>query len=427
MADIIPSLPAGGAPSDDFSSDMALLNSGTELVPVSDSVPAESDAGDSEEIGDHAAELTSESEEDSETSESEPEQDDTTQQDRRVVTMHRRPTVQDIKAKYPDFFTDFPSMRHALFREKEYVSLFPTIDDAKEAATDSESFRHFRKLSMSGKVDDFAEFLKGIAEANGLTAMATNFLPALYKTNKDMYFQVTIPVLAAALRGTYKAGQAANNNDLTNSALWVAQQVLGDAKFATGERLPAAITTPEKSAEVDTERQQFYKERYDINRVEILKSAASKLRADIRKGLDPNGVFNEFTTNLLVEQILKETNDKLAIDTAHMGAMNSLWRRANDAGFVGNWKDRILSTYLSGARAVMPGIRTVTRNLALDERRSQVANREKAASKSADRRDITGSGQPPSRSNTKAPAAKEVNWRETSDLDFLNDKITMRK
>jgi hypothetical protein len=420
----------GGAPSDDFSADMAILN-------AEDTPPAGEPEGEPEveESGEPEEGEPEEVEEVEEPEEVEPEAEEVEKPveaktgDKKVVPLHRRPTPKEITEKYPNFFKEFPDMRHAMFREQEYSSLFPTVDDAKEASSNAESFKHFSQLAMSGKVEDFKEFLSGVAEAKGLEPMAANFLPALYNTNRDMYFKVTTPIVASMLRYAYKQGTAQNNNDLKNAALHIANAVLGDMNFATGDKMPEAII-PEKKVdpELDKERKTFYQERYNTNRSEIQGTASQRLRNDIRKGLDPNGVFNEFTTNLLVNKVVEELGVKLGANERHMRAMNSMWKHAYEAGFAGNWKDRILSAYLSAARAEMPAIRAAIRAEALKERQAQAGRREQDATKSANRKDVPGSSNATGqRSGGRSPSAKEIDWSKTSDRDFLNDKITLRK
>src|SRR5437660_282354 len=51
------------------------------------------------------------------------------------------PQFKEITKKYPNFFKDFPNLRHAFFREKEYSEIFSTVDEAKEAQEDIEGLR----------------------------------------------------------------------------------------------------------------------------------------------------------------------------------------------------------------------------------------------------------------------------------------------
>ena len=50
------------------------------------------------------------------------------EEDEPKVTYYDRPTVKQIKDKYPDFFKSFPQLRDMYFRESEFSKVFPTID-----------------------------------------------------------------------------------------------------------------------------------------------------------------------------------------------------------------------------------------------------------------------------------------------------------
>lgn len=379
-------------------------------------------------------------EEDEEESEEKPEEeeDESSKEEEEqtpVIQLRpHRPTVREINAKYPNFFKDFPDMRHMLFREGEYSSLFPTIDDAKEAANRSDDFNKFSDLVTSGKSEDFQEFLKGVAEVGNdtLTNMAANFLPALHAMNRDMYYRVTSPIAESVLRNAYRVGVQNGNENLKNAALQMALWAFGDMAFATGDKQSEPLKAEvKKDDKLEKEKQEFYQTKYNDLQTSVRSTADTRLRQEVRKGLDPNGVFNEFTTDLLVDKIMQQVGATLEHDDRHMKTMNSLWKNAHRAGFAGNWKDRILSTYLSGARAIMPAIRTAVRNSAMKDQQGRAGRRQQIAGRSADRRDIQGSGNVTGRGNreamNRAPAPRNIDWGKTSDMDILNDRVTYRK
>jgi hypothetical protein len=346
-----------------------------------------------------------------------------------IREVHPRPTVKDITTKYPNFFKEFPDMRHVLFREKEYTAIYPTVDDAKEAQSNSTDFTWFREMLQTGTPEKFDEFLSGVKQGGPqmLTNMATNFLPSLYKADRDMYFKVTTPVADSLLKNAYKAARQSGNENLANAALHIAQWALGDARYASGELKAEQPKTETKSDDFSKERDAFYMERYRENQVNIGNEARTRIKSEIKKGLDPNGVFNDFMTDTLVDKIWAEIGQELEKDPQHMGAMNSLWKHAKNAGFAGDWKNRILSAYLSGARAQMPAIRARIRNAALADKKAQVAVATTTAEKSLERKDVASNNNAPRQIGHKTPPAAEIDWGKTSDMDILNDKPTLRK
>jgi hypothetical protein len=320
-------------------------------------------------------------------------------------------------------------MKHVLFREGEYANLFPTVEDAKESAEKSESFDNFSTLITSGKTDDFTSFLKGVDEVQGLPSMASNFLPALFNVNKDMYYQVTGPIAEGLLRNAYKVATQGGNENLKNAAMHLAQWAFGDAAYATGEKQTPALKVeePKTDPKYETEKKEFYATKYKDTKTYVDGQASTRLSSEIRKGLDPNNAFTPFTQGLLVKQVIEEVSAILEGDENHMKQMNSMWRQAQKAGFAGNWKDRILSTYLSRARQLMPAIRTRVRTSAMAQERSSTEQTERIANKSGDRKEVQGSQNTSRNGAPTKISAGQVDWSKTSDLDFINDRVTYKK
>lgn len=391
--------------------------------PVKKEAPKSDDEDDEKPVDD-------EDEDDEKPKEDEDDEKAKPEEEEEQAPRQSRPTVPSIKARYPDFFKDFPDMRHVLFRESAYSQLFPTVDDAKEAHVKVEDFDNLSELFNSGRAEDFTEFLGGVAKTPQiLTSFAGNFLPALYKTNRDLYFQTTTPIGQALVRNAHARGVNEGNENLKNAALVLAKWAFGDFGYATGEKQDdPPQSTQAKDPRLEQEREEFYREKYNDTRNYIETNRLSKLKSEIKKGLDPNDVFNEFTTNLLVNQVLEEIGQELEKDTRHMATMNSLWKAARKAGFAGNWKDRILTTYLSRARAVMPAIRARNRAEALKDKQQQSSKVRDIAGKSGERKEVSGSGSSGSRGTGNKPLnPKQVDWSKTSDLDIINDRPTFRK
>jgi len=414
-----------GDDSDMIRADMALLEEGADDAPPKDDEPPETPEGveppvEPEEEEKKGGEEKGEEEEKEEKVEEDKEE--------KVVSFRHRPTVRDITTKFPEFFKTFPDMRHVLFREGEYANIFPTIDDAKEASQTVENYNHLSDLVSSGKREDFTEFLKGINEADSLSQMASNFLPSLHEVNSDLYYRVTQPILESILRNAYKTGLDGGNDNLKNAALHVARWALGDPAYATGEKKsePIKIDTP-KSSDLDRERAEFYTQKYNDAKGYVDSTASSRLYAEVKRGFDPNNILPQATVDLWTKHIVEEIDRSLVKDERHMKAINSMWKRAHAAGYAGDWKDRILSSYLSAARALMPAIRAKARATAFGSQRQLVEENERQARKSEGRKDVSGSANSQGVRGAKPINPKTIDWEKTSDLDILNDNVTYRK
>ena len=108
-------------------------------------------------------------------------------------------TAKKIQEKYPDFFKTFPDLRESFFVGKAFREVFPTVEDAKDAAQKAENFDFFDSLLTKG---DTSGFLGALEEADPkmLKNFSTSFLPALYTKSKDTYFDVTTPLYKSLIR-----------------------------------------------------------------------------------------------------------------------------------------------------------------------------------------------------------------------------------
>jgi len=336
-----------------------------------------------------------------------------------------RPSTKTITAKYPEFFKDFPSLRHAFFREQKFAEIFPTVEDAQEAKERVEDFESFTDLVHSG---DVAGFLGTLQETDSSVAQkfVSNFLPGLYKTNADMYFSIATPVVENFLKALYNHGVQSGNEDIKNSALQAALWGFNDVEIASSAKSSVGASRPSADkGTLDQERQDFYAERYVTFRADVTTGASKQLRAIVLKGFDPEEVFSADLKEILVDRVVDKIDKALESDREHMSRIGSLWKRAARAGYAGDWKSRITSAYLERARTAMPAIRKRIVDAALTSKQSQSERQAERGKLGADRREIPGSRT--SKGDTdKSPSAKEVDWSKTSDMDFLEGRIATK-
>ena len=345
------------------------------------------------------------------------------------LTSRSRPTTKEIAVKYPDFFKDFPDLRHAFFREQEFTGIFPTIEDAQDAKTRSEDFDTFSDLVNSG---DVVGFLGVLDETDRDTAkkFALNFLPAVYKNNADLYYSITTPLVENFVVRLHKHGEQSNDDNIKNAALQASLWAFGDTSIATGKKTvsSASASAPASAEKTDFEKEKtdFYAERFATFRSDVTTGADRQFRTIVLKDFDPNKVFNAELRTILVDRILDEVDTALKDDKGHMDRMQSIWKRADRAGYAGNWKSRITTAYLERAKTIMPAIRQRIVKAVIASKQDESDRLAERGERGADRKEVVGSHSP-SGGKTGTPTAKEVDWDRTSDADFLDGKITTKK
>lgn len=330
-----------------------------------------------------------------------------------------RLTFKEVTTKFPTLFKEFPALRHAFFREQEYSKVFPTVEDAQEAAAKAADFSFLEQDLLSGEPKNLLASVAQVSpEAFG--KIASKIMPAIYEVDKDTFYEMTEPILKNALQAAFKDGSSSGTQDGKNLAL--AAQYIHRFLFRTADISNEQPAIREKApdpdrAKFEQERQQFQEARYYEFRQNIAATAEAEIRKMITDGLDPEKKLNDFTRKTIIKEVIEQIGSVLDKDPRHLATMESLWTRARKNGLTGEHKARILQTYLGRVKEILPTIRSRVRSEALGIKNEKPAIKRPSGSSAA-----TPTVQTPTTLNPK-----KVDWNKTSDLDFLNGNIKMKK
>jgi len=339
--------------------------------------------------------------------------------------------LSEITKKYPTLFKDFPNLRHVFFHERQYRELFPTIEEAKEAADDLEGLVELEKALASGEADDIAGVISSMNELGEdvVENFADNFLPSLKSINQDLYYKAITPELVNFTRIMFDAGVRNENTNLCNAALMAALHFFGDPKIASGEKqinLPKPEKRPREDSELENERRSFRQERYTSFYNDVVQSADGRLAELIADGIDPKNNMTKGMKALVVEKVSKEISKTLSNDSVHGSRMNGLWRKAGDDNFSSKHKSKIISAYLEAAEEILPRVRSKVRAEVLGIRTRHPENKTGGTGKRAEPESTTGGGRQSTSSNGNLDP-KKIDWRKTSDLDLIKGNVTYKK
>lgn len=336
------------------------------------------------------------------------------------------PNFKEIIKKYPDFFKDFPQHRHVFFQNKEYRELFPSVEEAKEAAEQLETFSSLQENLASGKSEDVISVLESMKDLGEdvVSNFASNFLDGIKKVDQDLYYSVITPELVKMTRNVFNAGVRNENENLRNAAAVISQHLFGNAKVASGE---AEVKLPSKKVEVDDklekERLAFKNERYSTFYNDIVSDSDVKLDSLIMSGLDEK--ISKGLREVIVERTRREISKILGEDKVHASRMNSLWRKAGSDNFTSPHKNKILSAYLEGAKGLIPKVRSKVRSEILGTRdRNSETNAGPAKKRVEPPNNAGGVGS--SRKQSNFDNGKKIDYKKTSDLDILNDRVVYK-
>src|SRR6266568_166087 len=326
-----------------------------------------------------------------------------------------RPTIREIKKEFPEFFTKFPELKEAIFREIEYTKLFPTVEDAKSAFTENEAFSVMSESALNGDSGPILESLEK-TDKKALQAFSFSFLPNLYKRSQETYYDVVTPLFENMLRQAYKS----NDENLKNSSLNIFQYLFGDK--GDSEAVLKGEKTLSKNLNI-TEEQKKLQENRDAETSNRFRQTAENVSSEVQrfmkslvlKDFDPDKVFTPFLRNQLAEEVVKRIDNALSNDNGHKIIMSARWKHAKQSNYSDDEKSKLISTYLARAKSLIGPIREKVRSQALGKAEKQSENKRKQISESV-HKDKSGVGMP---ANGK-PSKEKPDYRKMSDIDIFS-------
>lgn len=339
------------------------------------------------------------------------ESDEDSEEDKQPDIPFDRPTVKAIKTEFPEFFTKFPALKEAFFREVEFTKIFPTIEDAKEAFEDNEAFSTLSDSVLAGDPSKLLESVEK-TDSKAFKLLASSFLPALYKKDPEAYHEAVTPLFENLVRAMYKS----SDENVKNSAINVAR-FFG---WNDAEDIAEGKKTISKNRELSEEQKNLQQEKDSRTAVQFRESYSrvstkieSAMTTLILRDFDPEKTFSKFMRNQLIIEVAKRIGKQLESDKGHLAVMGSRWKRAKLNGYTGDDESKIISTYLARAKSLIPSTSNKVRTLANGKR---IESSDVRSNKSAPvKREVNG-GRVPSKSDNGSPK----DYRKMTDMEILN-------
>lgn len=254
--------------------------------------------------------------------------------------------VKKLNTKDKTILKEFPQIRSALYEQREFRKVFPSVDDAKEAADRSEILDILEDAATEGKPE---VILTQIAETNpeAHKKFVSNFLPALFKQNPQLYDEVVAPLAKNMLYTAMQQGIKSGNQNLVKSA-----KHLNLFLFDTPEVTPGEVTKEDPKLLED--RTKFNNERANIFRTDVQKNAIAVMTSRIDKMI-PKEVEGALR-KVMLDSVLKGIGAQLNKDEYYGRQVASLYRKAAKSSYAGDWGPRIQSLYLGQATKLLPAV-----------------------------------------------------------------------
>lgn len=285
--------------------------------------------------------------------------EDTEVEEAQDTSGYIRPSVTEIKAKYPTFFKEFPAVQKALFIAKEYADEFESIDAARDSKEKSETLDRIQTEIVAGNAENFISAIKEF-DSKATEKFVNNFIPHLMKVDKDLYFQAITPIVQRFVQGMYGKGKKTGDENLANAAL-VALQHAGFSEEDLNIREERSDPKlQEREAEL-TRREQGLEQQRFVSAANEVDSECHKALSEEIDELIKGEKCTPYEKKGMKEDILKTFNKAIVKDAEHMKLMTQLWEKAKKAGYNREWRERISDAYLSRAKRLLPVVRNKVR------------------------------------------------------------------
>ena len=283
------------------------------------------------------------------------------------------PRKKDILKDYPEIFKKHPWFEKMMYRDKAYTELFGSFDDAKEIAEKAETFKQFESQLLSGDTEQILKEVKG-SDERAFNIIVDDYLPTLAKVDKEAYFHVVGNLNKRLIMEMVQEANDTNNDDLKQAALLVNQFIFGTSKF-TPPQNRVDKKSDDKNNEVEQERLQYVKERFETSRDDLQSQVDKTLRATISNYIDPKGNMSSYVKKNAVADALNYLTEAIASDESVSNNLDRLWRSAFNDKFSQNSLSKIKSYYLSKAKGNLKNAILKARAEALKDTPSRSSNR----------------------------------------------------
>lgn len=335
-----------------------------------------------------------------------------------------RPSLKEFRDKYPTALKEFPHIREAYYLEGQYRQIIPGgPEQAKELVDKGQAWDQMEETVIAG---DPGHLMDTVHQNNpgALRALVHNFLPSLQERSADLYREVTDPLAANLIRWVFAKG--VNNKDINyQNAAKIFSKALYDTFDIPDQPKPFSGRTDQgDSEEVKKLKAELAQRDGQVStkfHQDYMANLKTSFIKEFTKGLDPDGVLNEFVKDALINSAITEIGTLLHGDPAHVTRMKNLLVQAAKSGYAAEYGPKLISAYLGGARPHLPGLRRKLLEKAIGKQSATPP-----APKPPGGRQLPTGGKPPVevKSNYKDD---DIDWSKTTPEQYLADEVTLKK
>lgn len=273
------------------------------------------------------------------------------------------PARKEILAKYPDLFKTFPQLEKELYRARAYTEVFSSVEEAKEASEKASALDNFEKDLMQGNTERVLKSVKDQDEKS-FHKLVDGYLTTLHKVDEKAYFHVVSNLYKDAVIAMVAEANKSKNDTLKAAAEVFHQFLFGNSDFSPPKRL-STETNKTEDTELERERNQFYKERFELARDEISSRVENTIKSFIEHNIDPKEMLTDYVKKAAIKDAMADLYDQIQKDSQFSKILSRLWAEAHKNKYGKNYQDKIRSAYINKSKTFLPSVIKRARSEAL--------------------------------------------------------------
>ncbi len=262
------------------------------------------------------------------------------------------PRRKEILAKYPDLMKDFPYIDKALYREKAYSEIFPTLADAREAQEKLSAFDGHSEELKNGSFETILTDLK-TSDKEAFSKTVNNYLENLSKVDNDAYLHVITNVYKTGIRNMLQMAHQNQDADLQGLAFSLNEYLFGTKRFTAPTGYGNSSMNPEID-EVKREKETFAQERLTTKQGDVTALVDRTLRHNIDVNLDPKNQMTPFVKKNANKEAMDLVNNQMKEDRRFQSQLEKMWKDAEKSKFPEERIKAIRNAMISRAKSILP-------------------------------------------------------------------------
>ena len=275
-----------------------------------------------------------------------------------LVAPHKK---KDILKEFPTLFKKFPYLEQSYYGYQQYVEVFPTVDDAKEAQDAVSAFSKFEHSVMGGTTEDVLKAVKSNDKV--FAKLVDDYLPALYRVDQGAAQHIVANVYKNAIAAMFKHAKDNKNEDVEKAATLIYQFLFPGVEWTPPSRL--SKEDPKEVDKISEERREFQMEKFTTFQGELQGKVDNIVMSTIITNIDPKNSMSKFEKKHAANEAFQLAERAMLADKSFMAQMDRLWKAVIQNNYNRSAADNIRRTYLGKAKSVLKAAIKQARNEAL--------------------------------------------------------------